>query len=66
MVLTGRPAMVAATNVVVQNDVLTLDVASHKLTALGKSKLWGTAPAVATTTLRPPKNKADKIMRDPL
>ena len=51
MVLTGNPAMLAATNLVGRNKVLTLDLASHKLTAPGQYELWGTAPALAATTL---------------
>ena len=51
MELTGSPAMLAATNLVGRNNLITLDLASHKLTAPGKYKLWGTAPAVATNTL---------------
>jgi len=60
MVLTGRPAMLEATNLVGRNNVITLDLASHKLMAPGKYTLWGTAPAVATTTLRPKKTRLIK------
>lgn len=58
--LTGSPAMVAATNIVGRNDIMTLDLANHKLTAPGKYKLWGTAPAVVTTTLRPSKARSPR------
>ena len=58
--LTGRPAMIVATNIVGQNNLITLDLANHKLTAPGKYKLWGTAPAVATTIMRPSKSKSPK------
>ena len=60
MELTGNPAMLEATNLVGRNNVIILDLASHKLLAPGKYKLWGTAPAVATTTLRLPKARLTK------
>ena len=59
VVLTGSPAMLAATNIVGQNNLITLDLANHKLTAPGKYKLWGTAPAVATT-LSPSKARSPR------
>jgi lipopolysaccharide export system protein LptA len=66
MVLTGRPAMLEATNMAVRNNVITLDLASHKLMAPGKYTLRGTAPAVAATTWRPTKAKPkNKPARDP-
>ena len=52
--------MLAATNIVGRNNIITLDLANHKLTAPGKYKLWGTAPAVATTTLRPSKARSPR------
>jgi lipopolysaccharide export system protein LptA len=58
--LTGSPAMLTATNIVGQNNIMTLDLANHKLTAPGKYKLWGTAPTVTTTTLRPSKSRSPR------
>ena len=55
--LTGSPATLAATNLVGRNKVITLDLASHRLLAPGRYKLWGTGPAAATTTLPLPKTK---------
>jgi hypothetical protein len=55
MELTGNPAMLEATNLVGRNKVITLDLASHKLTAPGRYKLWAAAPESAPTTFRPPK-----------
>jgi lipopolysaccharide export system protein LptA len=55
MELTGNPAMLEATNLVGRNKVITLDLASHKLTARGRYKLWAAAPESAPTTFRPPK-----------
>jgi lipopolysaccharide export system protein LptA len=55
MELTGNPAMLEATNLVGRNKVITLDLASHKVAAPGKYKLWAAAPEGAPTTFRPPK-----------
>jgi lipopolysaccharide transport protein LptA len=63
--LTGRPAVLEATNVVGRNNLITLDLASHTLTAPGKYRLWGTAPAAATTTLQPLKTKPKRQTSDP-
>ena len=60
MELTGKPATLVATNVVGRNNVITLDLANHKLIAPGKYQLWGSAPVVATTTFGPAKTKAKK------
>ena len=65
MELTGNPAVLAATNLVGRNNIITLDLASHKLTAPGKYKLWGTAPAAATTTLAAAEDQVDKVTRGP-
>ena len=45
MELTGNPAVLEATNLVGRNNLITLDLASHKLTAPGKYRLWAAAPA---------------------
>ena len=55
MELTGNPAMLAATNLVGRNKLIVLDLASHKVAAPGKYKLWAAAPEGAPTTFRPPK-----------
>ncbi len=55
--LTGNPAMLAATNLVGRNKTITLDLASHRLVAPGRYKLWGTAPVSAATTPQLPKTK---------
>jgi len=60
VVLTGHPAMLEATNLVGRNNVITLDLGSHKLTALGKYSLWGTAPATPSTTLPSPKSRSTR------
>ena len=57
MELTGNPAVLAATNFVGRNKVITLDLASHTFVASGKYKLWAAAPAGAPTTFRPPKTR---------
>ena len=66
MVLTGTPAMLEATNMVGRNAVITLDLSSHKMSAPGKYKLWGSAPALATTGLHPSKTKSKKPVKEPL
>ena len=58
--LTGKPATLMATNIVGRNNVITLDLANHKLVAPGKYQLWGSAPVVATTTFGPLKTKSKK------
>jgi lipopolysaccharide export system protein LptA len=60
VVLTGSPAMLAATNLVGRNDLIQFDLASHTITAPGKYKLRGTASAVSTVSLQPPKTKPAK------
>ena len=55
--LTGSPAMLAATNLVGRNQIITLDLASHRLTAPGRYKLWGTGPVPTATTFQLPKTK---------
>ncbi len=45
MELTGHPAVLAATNVVGRNRIITLDLTSHKLVAPGKYNIVGTLPA---------------------
>jgi lipopolysaccharide transport protein LptA len=60
VVLTGTPAVLESTNVVGRNDIINLDLASHKLTAPGKYILLGSAPAGSTTALQPSKTKPKK------
>jgi lipopolysaccharide export system protein LptA len=60
MELTGTPAMLVATNMVGRNDIIKFDLARHTVTAPGRYKLWGAAPEVATTILRPSKSKPAK------
>jgi lipopolysaccharide export system protein LptA len=64
--LTGSPAVLESTNLVGRNNIINLDLASYKLTAPGKYKLWGSAPAVATTSLQPSKTRSKKQAKDPL
>jgi len=66
--LTGKPAVLEATNIVGRNNFMTLDLASHTLTAPGKYRLWGTAPAAATTTttLEPSRTKRKRQTRSQL
>ena len=66
MELTGNPAVLEATNIVGRNNVITLDLASHKLTAPGKYKLWGTAPASADDQLAAAEDPVEKITRRPV
>ena len=61
MELTGNPAVLEATNLVGRNNIITLDLASHKLTAPGKYKLWAAAPAGARPTLPAAENQVDKV-----
>jgi hypothetical protein len=56
MELMGNPAMLAATNLVGRNKLIVLDLASHKVAAPGKYKLWAAAPEGAPTTFRAPKS----------
>lgn len=58
--LTGNPAMLAATNLVVRNDIIEFDLASHTITAPGKYKIWGTAPPAPTISLQRSKTKPAK------
>jgi lipopolysaccharide export system protein LptA len=55
--LTGKPAMLQSTNLVGRNAAITLDLASHKLIAPGKYKLWGAAPPSALAPLERSKAK---------
>ena len=58
--LTGRPAVLEATNMVGRNNLIALDLASHTMTAPGKYTLWGTAPPAPTASFPPLKTKAVK------
>jgi lipopolysaccharide export system protein LptA len=51
MRLTGQPAVLATTNVVGRNNLITLDLTSHKLIAPGKYDIVGTMPASAVKAL---------------
>lgn len=50
--LTGTPATVATTNIVIRNDVIVLDISSHKLATPGKFNFRGTLPDAATNHFR--------------
>jgi lipopolysaccharide export system protein LptA len=60
MVLTGNPAVLQATNLVGRNNIITLDLTSHKVLATGKYFIRGTLPAAGTNTSRPPKKRTSK------
>jgi lipopolysaccharide export system protein LptA len=60
MVLTGTPAILEATNLLGRNNIITLDLTSHKVTALGKYFIRGTLPPEGTNTFQPPKKKVSK------
>jgi lipopolysaccharide export system protein LptA len=51
MELTGHPAVLEATNVVGRNNIITLDLTSHKLMAPGKYNIVGVMPATAVKAL---------------
>jgi lipopolysaccharide export system protein LptA len=51
MELTGHPAVLEATNVVGRNNIITLDLTSHKLMAPGKYNIVGVMPAAAVKAL---------------
>ena len=62
MELTGNPAVLEATNLVGRNNVITLDLASHKLMAPGKYKLRGhAAPAGAPNHVPAAESPVDKV-----
>lgn len=50
--LTGAPATVATTNLVIRNDIIVLDVSSHKLATPGKYNFRGPLPVAATNHFR--------------
>ncbi|HOX56161.1 MAG TPA: LptA/OstA family protein [Candidatus Paceibacterota bacterium] len=54
MELTGTPAVLAATNIVIRNKTIALDLSSHKLTTPGRYNFRGPLPASATNLFRPP------------
>ena len=56
MELTGNPAVLEATNIVGRNNLITLDLAGHKVMAPGKYNLRGTLPAGVTNTFLPRKS----------
>ena len=47
MELTGTPAMLEATNIVIRNKVIALDLSNHKLATPGKYNFRGTLPEKA-------------------
>jgi lipopolysaccharide transport protein LptA len=53
MELTGHPAVLAATNVVGRNRIITLDLTNQKLVAPGKYNIVGIMPANAMKALGP-------------
>jgi len=48
MELTGTPAVLEATNIVIRNEVIALDLSNHKLATPGKYNFRGQAPGKAT------------------
>jgi lipopolysaccharide export system protein LptA len=60
MVLTGNPATMATTNLVGRNNLMTLDMTSHKLTAPGKYYIQGPMSAAGTNTFQSPKKRKSK------
>jgi lipopolysaccharide export system protein LptA len=56
MELTGTPATLEATNIVIRNNVIALDLSNHKLVTPGKYNYHGAAPASATNFFRPRKS----------
>jgi lipopolysaccharide export system protein LptA len=60
MVLTGNPAVLQSTNLLGRNNILTLDLTSHKVQAAGKYFIRGALPAEGTNTTRPPKKRMSK------
>ena len=60
VVLTGTPAMLEATNLVGRNDIIKFDLASYTITAPGKYKLWGAAPAPSTVSWQRSKTRLTK------
>ena len=53
MELTGHPAVLASTNVVGRNTIITLDLTNQKLVAPGKYNIVGIMPANAMKALGP-------------
>ena len=60
MVLTGNPAILETTNLLGRNNIITLDLTSHKLVAPGKYYIRGTLPPQGTNTFQPPKKRVSK------
>jgi lipopolysaccharide export system protein LptA len=54
MELTGKPAVLEATNIVGRNSIITLDLATHKFVVPGKYFIRGLLPPSATNFFRPP------------
>lgn len=50
--LTGAPATVATTNIVIRNEIILLDISSHKLATPGKFNFRGPLPDAATNHFR--------------
>jgi hypothetical protein len=51
MELTGHPAVLESTNIIGRNNLITLDLTSHKLMVPGKYDIVGTMPASAVKAL---------------
>jgi len=60
MVLTGNPAVLQSTNYLGRNNILTLDLTSHKVLATGKYFIRGALPPEGTNTTRLPKKRKGK------
>jgi lipopolysaccharide export system protein LptA len=60
MVLTGNPAILETTNLLGRNNIITLDLTSHKLVAPGKYYIRGTLPPQGTNTFQPPKKRVSE------
>jgi lipopolysaccharide export system protein LptA len=61
MVLTGNPAMLETTNLLGRNNIITLDLTSHQVTAPGKYYIRVLMPAQSTNTFQAPKKRTRKI-----
>ena len=61
MVLTGNPARLETTNLLGRNNIFTLDLTSHKVTAPGKYYIRVLMPAQSTNTFQAPKKRTRKI-----
>jgi lipopolysaccharide export system protein LptA len=60
MVLTGTPAMLTATNRLIRNNTIILDLTKHTVLTPGKWYARGTLPPAGTNTFGPPKKRTSK------